>query len=277
MDPIDQLPPLKDVIRRHELWAMRALGQNFLLDPNITDRIAKVAGPLDGRQVIEIGPGPGGLTRSLLKAGAAHVTAIELDRRAIAVLAELEPAANGRLTVIEGDALKIDCATLVPGPRLIVANLPYNVATPLLINWLKHIDQFERMTLMFQKEVAERIVAAPGDDAYGRLAVIAQWRAEAAIRFLLPPSAFVPPPKVTSAVVGFKPKPCAPDDPPFAVVEKVTAAAFGQRRKMLRSSLKSLGLPTEPLLDAAEIPGTARAEEIPVDGFLRLARLVAGL
>ena len=275
MDTLDTLPPLKDTIRRHELWAARALGQNFLLDTNVTDKIAKFAGPLDGRQVIEVGPGPGGLTRSLLKAGAAHVTAIELDRRALPVLAELQAAAPGRLTVIEGDAMAVDYEALAPGPRIIVANLPYNVATPLLIGWLKRIELFDSLTLMFQKEVAERITAAPGDGAYGRLAVISQWKADASIRFHLPPSAFVPPPKVTSSVVGFRPRPARPDDPPFALVERVTAAGFGQRRKMLRASLKTLGVPVEPLLEQAGILPTSRAEEVPVEGFLTLARLLS--
>ena len=275
LSALDNLPPLRDVIRRHELAAKKSLGQNFLLDLNLTGRIARAAGPLDGVTVIEIGPGPGGLTRALLIAGAKKVIAVERDDRAIAALNEVAEAAPGRLDVITGDALEFDATKhIAGGPVRIAANLPYNIATILLVNWLT-IEPwppwYDRMTLMFQREVAERIVAEPGSKAYGRLSVLSGWRTQAKILFDINPSAFVPPPKVTSSVVEFIPRanplPCS-----RRALERVTEAAFGHRRKMLRQSLKSLGVEPLPLLAAAHIAETARAEEIPVEGFVALAR-----
>jgi 16S rRNA (adenine1518-N6/adenine1519-N6)-dimethyltransferase len=268
----DGLPPLREVIRAHGIGALKGLGQNFLLDLNLTGRIARAGGPLPGVTVLEIGPGPGGLTRALLAEGAERVVAIERDRRCLPALAEIAARWPGRLDVVEGDALALDHAALVAGPARVVANLPYNVATPLLTGWLTAEPWppwFLSLTLMFQREVAERIVARPGAKAYGRLGVLAQWRAEARILFDVGPSAFTPPPKVTSSVVRLEPRagplPCR-----AATLERVTAAAFGQRRKMLRSSLKSLGDP-EALAAAAGVSPTQRAEEVPVEGFARMA------
>lgn len=280
MSSIDTLPPLRDVIRRHELSAQKSLGQNFLLDLNLTARVARGSGPLEGARVVEVGPGPGGLTRALLALGAAQVVAVERDRRCIAALAEVGEAYPGRLQVIEGDALTVDVRPyLGEGPARIVANLPYNIATLLLVGWLSSDPWppwFSSLTLMFQREVAERIVAAPGTKAYGRLAVLAGWRTKARILFDVAPSAFVPPPKVTSSVVHLVPReaplPCALRD-----LERVTEAAFGQRRKMLRQSLKSLGVETIALLERAGVEETARAEEIDVPGFVALARAFADL
>lgn len=271
---LSHLPPLRDVIAAVQLDAKKSLGQNFLLDLNLTARIVRVAGNLDGVHVIEVGPGPGGLTRSLIESAAASVTAIERDDRAVAALQPLVIAANGKLTVIADDALKADYLTLTPAPRALVANLPYNIATPLFLGWLENIAQFHSLTLMFQKEVAERLVAEPSTSAYGRLSVITQWLATAEKCFDLPPSAFTPPPKVTSSIVHLRPRPRT-DNVAFKAMERVTAAAFGQRRKMLRQSLKSLGVPTEPLLEATGIAGTARAEEIDVAGFVRLAQAIS--
>lgn len=223
--------------------------------------------------MLEIGPGPGGLTRALLDSPAAHVTAVELDRRAIAALEELSAAHPGRLSIVEGDALRIDAATLLPAPRRIVANLPYNVGTALLIGWLHRAELFESMTLMFQQEVAERITAAPDTEHYGRLAVLSQWRCQCRMTLRLPPGAFSPPPKVWSAIVHLVPHPEVPDPALMAALERVTAAAFGQRRKMLRSSLKTLGRP-EALLEAAGIEATRRAETLSVAEFERLASLL---
>ena len=266
------LPPLREVIARHGLSAKRSLGQNFILDLNVTRRIARAAGPLDDATVIEVGPGPGGLTRALLETGAKRVVAIERDRRAIAALAELAEAYPGRLDVIEADALDLDPAALSEAPRQIVANLPYNIATALLLRWLDRIREYRGLTLMFQREVAERLVAAPRNPSYGRLSVLVQWLAEPKILFDLPPRAFVPPPKVTSSVVTVVPRsvPLAPADK--AALERITGAAFGQRRKMLRASLRTLGVTPEPLLQAAGIPPTARAEELSVREFCALAR-----
>ncbi len=274
MSPIDDLPPLRDVIARHELRAIKAFGQNFLLDLNLTARIARAAGDLREVTVVEVGPGPGGLTRALLAAGAKRVVAIERDRRCIAALAEIEAHYPGRLTVIEGDALATDMAALADGPTRIVANLPYNIATPLLIGWLQTEPWppwYELMTLMFQREVAERIVAEPGAKAYGRLGVVSGWRSEARLLFDIDPRAFTPAPKVTSSVVSFVPRP-QPLEADTRLLERVTAAAFGQRRKMLRQSLKSLGVDTSALLDMSGIDGTSRAEEIDVAGFAALTR-----
>ncbi|MDI4654857.1 16S rRNA (adenine(1518)-N(6)/adenine(1519)-N(6))-dimethyltransferase RsmA [Xanthobacter autotrophicus] len=280
MSALDELPPLRDVIRRHGLSAQKSLGQNFLLDLNLTGRIARASGPLDGATVVEVGPGPGGLTRALLALGAKRVIAIERDQRCLDALAEVSDHYPGRLEVISGDALKVDVRPLVgDGEVRVVANLPYNIATMLLIGWLSTDPWppwFSSLTLMFQKEVAERIVAAPGSKAYGRLAVLAGWRTTARIAFDVAPSAFVPPPKVTSSVVHLVPRaeplPCA-----LSALEKVTEAAFGQRRKMLRQSLKSLGVDTAALLAATGVEETARAEEIDVDGFVRLANVFAQL
>ncbi|MBB3930882.1 16S rRNA (adenine1518-N6/adenine1519-N6)-dimethyltransferase [Kaistia hirudinis] len=279
MNAMDGLPPLRDVIARHGLRAVKALGQNFLLDLNLTGRIARSAGPLKGVTVIEVGPGPGGLTRALLMEGAEKVVAIERDARCLEALAEIAAHYPGRLEVIEGDALATDYRALAPaaGPVRIVANLPYNIATPLLIGWLQTEPWppfFDRMTLMFQREVAERIVATPDDDAYGRLAVLAGWRAEARLLFDISPKAFTPPPKVVSSVVELIPR-AEPLPCDRAALERVTAAAFGQRRKMLRQSLKSLGVDPLPLLATAGLVETARAEEIDVAGFVRLANALS--
>ncbi len=273
--PLPVLPPLRDVIARHGLDAKRSLGQHFLLDANLTARIVREAGPLDGRTVVEVGPGPGGLTRALLATDAREVVAVELDRRAIGALAELGTAYPDRLRVIEGDAHRRDLAALAgPPPRQIVANLPYNVASPLLVAWLRQGTLWERLTLMFQLEVAERICAAPGEDAYGRLGVLAQFVCEVGLRLRIPPTAFVPPPKVWSAVVSFVPRPCQPSPELFAAMERVTAAAFGQRRKMLRGSLRPLG--GEALLRRAGIDPGRRAETLSVAEFATLAGLTAG-
>jgi 16S rRNA (adenine1518-N6/adenine1519-N6)-dimethyltransferase len=266
------LSPLREVIARHGLDARRSLGQHFLLDANLTDRIARLAGDLAGRHVIEIGPGPGGLTRALLDSAAADVTAIEIDPRAVAAIEELAAESNGRLRVLAADAMALDLPTLVPAPRQVVANLPYNVASPLLVRCLRAAASFERLTLMFQQEVAERICAAPGSGAYGRLSVLVQWTCEAALVQRIPPQAFVPPPKVWSAVVRLVPHTAQPDAVAFARVERLTAAAFGQRRKMLRGALKPLG--GEALLHAAGIAPDRRAETLSIAEFDRLATLL---
>ena len=274
--PGDPLPPLRDVIQRHGLAAKKSLGQHFLLDLNLTRRIARSDENLAGASAIEIGPGPGGLTRALLESPAARVIAIERDPRAVAALAELEAAYPGRLTVIEGDALAIDPATLCPAPRHIVANLPYNVATPLLIGWLKRIDDYASLTLMFQKEVAQRLVARPREEAYGRLAVLTQWACEAKLAFDVPAAAFVPPPKVTSSVVRLRPR-ATREAVEVELLERVTQAAFGQRRKMLRQSLKALGTDPAALLAACGIAPERRAEELDVAAFCALARALAAM
>jgi 16S rRNA (adenine1518-N6/adenine1519-N6)-dimethyltransferase len=269
-----ELPSLSDTIARHGLNARKALGQHFLLDPAICARIAALAGDLADRHVLEVGPGPGGLTRALLETAAASVLAVELDARAVIALQELVAAYPARLRVLEADALRVDPAEALPAPRRIIANLPYNVASPLLVRWLRSAAALEGMTLMFQLEVAERITAAPATSAYGRLAVLAQWRCRCDLLLRLPPGAFSPPPKVWSAVVGFTPH--AEDPPPalFAAMEKLTAAAFGQRRKMLRGALKTLGN-AEALLDEAGIAGDRRGETLAVAEFDRLARALA--
>lgn len=267
--PTHPLPPIREVIARHGLSASKALGQNFLLDEQLLDRIARVPGPLDGALAYEVGPGPGGLTRALLRAGA-DVVAVERDRRCLGALAELGAAFPGHLRVIEGDALEVDEPAQVPGAH-VVANLPYNVGTPLLVRWLGGegwAPWWRSLTLMFQLEVAQRIVAAPGSAAYGRLSVLAQWRSRASLAMKVHRSAFVPPPKVMSAVVHIVPA-AQPKGVRAATLEQVTAAAFGQRRKMLRSSLKPLG--GAALCEAAGIEPDARAETIDIAGFLRLA------
>ncbi|MDR3498556.1 MAG: 16S rRNA (adenine(1518)-N(6)/adenine(1519)-N(6))-dimethyltransferase RsmA [Parvibaculum sp.] len=271
----DNLPPLREVIARHGLGALKGLGQNFLLDLNLTGRIARAAGSLADHEVIEVGPGPGGLTRALLAEGAKRVVAIERDKRCLPALEEIAAAYPGRLTIVEGDALETDMAALVKGPARVVANLPYNIATPLLVGWLQTEPWpgwFDSLTLMFQKEVAERIVAAPGGKAYGRLGVLAQWRTRPRMLFDIDRRAFTPPPSITSTVVELIPRaePLAPADP--RAMEVVVAAAFGQRRKMLRSSLRSLTGDAAALLDAAGIDGTRRAEELSVEEFCALAR-----
>ncbi len=276
----DTLPPLREVIARHGLGAKKALGQNFLFDLNLTRRIARAAGPLEGITVIEVGPGPGGLTRALLMEGATHVIAIERDDRALAALAEISAAYPGRLTVIPGDALETDYAKLVAGrPTRIVANLPYNIATPLLVGWLggDHWPPFyESLTLMFQKEVAERIVAKPGGKDFGRLSVLCQYRASTKKLFDVNRSAFTPPPKVTSSIVQLVPRPKPEPECRLGVLERVTAAAFGQRRKMLRASLKSLLPEPEALLNELAINPELRAEQLPVEAFARLAQRIGG-
>lgn len=271
MAALDGLPPLRDIIQRHRLDAKKALGQNFLLDLNLTQKIARTAGPLEGVTVIEVGPGPGGLTRAILALGAKKVVAIERDSRCLPALAEIGAHYPGRLDIVEGDALKVDFEALADGAVRIIANLPYNVGTQLLVNWLlpgRWPPFWQSMTLMFQREVGLRIVASPDDDHYGRLGVLCGWRTKARLAFDVPPQAFTPPPKVTSTVVHLEPIeapiPCSP-----AVLEKVTQAAFGQRRKMLRQSLKPLG--GETLLAKADIDPKRRAETLSVEEFCRLA------
>ncbi len=277
MSAIDCLPPLREVIAAHGLRARKSLGQNFLLDLNLTAKIARQAGDLTACDVLEVGPGPGGLTRGLLAEGARHVLAVEKDARCLPALAEIAAAYPGRLTVVEGDAMEIDALARLAPPVRIVANLPYNVGTELLVRWLTPDDwppTWESLTLMFQREVAQRIVAQPGSKAYGRLAILAQWRCDARLVMDLPPEAFTPPPKVRSAVVHLTalPAPRFPAD--AAVLSKVVAAAFNQRRKMLRAALRGLAPDIEEMLTAAGIPPTARAEEIGIEGFCRLARLL---
>jgi 16S rRNA (adenine1518-N6/adenine1519-N6)-dimethyltransferase len=278
MPQIDDLPPLRDVIRRHGLSAKKSLGQNFLLDLNLTARIARAAEPLGDGTVVEIGPGPGGLTRALLSLGAKRVIAIERDQRAVAALEEIAARYPRRLEIIAGDALAFDIAAHLGGKRArVVANLPYNIATALLVSWLTAEPWppwYDALVLMFQREVAERIVARVGDKAYSRLAVLTGWRSDAKILFDVAPSAFVPQPKVISSVVRLIPR-AEPLVCNALALQKVTEAGFGQRRKMLRQSLKSLGVDTNVLLAEAQIEPTARAEEIPVEGFVALARVFA--
>ena len=275
MSAIDDLPPLREVIRQHALSARKSLGQNFLLDLNLTARIARAAGPLEDADVVEIGPGPGGLTRALLALGARRVIAVERDQRALPALGEISRRYPGRLEIICADALDFDPRPLLgERPAKIIANLPYNLATPLLIGWLS-IEPwppwYELMVLMFQREVAERIVAHENDEAYGRLAVLANWRAETKIMFDISPAAFVPQPKVTSSVVRLRPR-LAPEACDRRALEQVAAAAFGQRRKMLRQSLKALAVDPARLAAAATVDATRRAETIPVSGFVAMAR-----
>lgn len=271
---LPHLPPLREVIARHGLSASKALGQNFLLDAQLLDRIARVPGPLAGQTVYEVGPGPGGLTRALLAAGA-KIVAVERDRRCLPALAELSAAYPDMLRVIEADAMQIDEHTEAGDGAHIASNLPYNVGTALLVRWMSAPTWqpwWQSLTLMFQKEVAERIVAQPGGSAYGRLAVLAQWRAEAKIAFGVHRSAFVPPPKVMSAVVHIRPKP-APPGVALPVLEAITAAAFGQRRKMLRQSLKPVAGALDALAELG-IDSERRAETLTVDDFVALARIL---
>lgn len=268
------LPPLREVVKRHGIAAKRGLGQHFLFDLNLTGRIARTAGPLAGKTVIEVGPGPGGLTRALLDAGAERLVVIERDSRCIEALREIAAAYPNRLEILEGDALEIRAATLGPAPRVIVSNLPYNISTVLLRGWLDELGSIESMTLMFQREVALRLAAPPGGKDYGRLSVLTQWLCEVSLAFSLPAAAFTPPPKIDSSVVRFTPRatPLAPARKD--ILEKTTAAAFGQRRKMLRASLRSVGGDAEALLAEAGIEPTRRAETLSVVEFCTLARAV---
>ena len=272
-----ELPPLRDVINRHGLSAKKSFGQNFLLDINLTRRIARTAGSLDSHTIIEVGPGPGGLTRALLLEGAQQVIAIEKDERCLNALAELAEAFPGKLKVILGDALDIDLQGLVDGPARIVANLPYNVATPLLMNWVQPSSGqwppfWDNLTLMFQKEVGERITSAPNTKAYGRLSVACQWHCECQMMFDVSRSAFTPPPKVTSSIVQITPKQEYDATLNMKTLERVTSMAFGQRRKMLRASLKGLVTDVESLLESLDISPTARAETLTVEQFCRLSK-----
>ncbi len=280
-DSEPELPPLREVIAHHGLSARKTLGQHFLFDLNLTAKIARAAGNLESGTTIEIGSGPGGLTRALLSAGARRVVAIEKDERCQAALAQISAAFPGRLDVIAGDALEIDAASLCPAPRRVVANLPYNIATPLLLRWLAALADdskaFAGLTLMFQKEVAMRLAARPRTKAYGRLSVMTQWLAQVRLLFEVPARAFVPPPKVASAVVNLAPRPKPLVAAPVDSLERVTAAAFGQRRKMLRQSLRSLGVSPGELIAAAGVSESARAEELDVAAFCALARCFAAL
>jgi 16S rRNA (adenine1518-N6/adenine1519-N6)-dimethyltransferase len=280
MSQIDDLPPLREVIRRHGLAARRSLGQNFLLDLNLTARIARAAAPLEGVTVVEVGPGPGGLTRALLALGAKRVIAVERDERCLPALHELSQHFGDRLTVVAGDAMKTDLSTHVQGgPVRVVANLPYNVATALLVAWLTvepWPPWYDMLVLTFQREVALRIVAGRGTKSYGRLSVLAGWRTTAQILFDITPKAFVPAPQVTSSVVRLVPR-AQPLPCDRRLLERVVEAAFGQRRKMLRQSLKSLGVDPLALLTPAQIDPTARAEDVPVEGFVAMARALAAV
>lgn len=280
MSDADGLPPLREVLSAHGLNAKKSLGQNFLLDLNLTGRIARTAGPLADVTVLEIGPGPGGLTRALFSEGAHHVIAIERDERCLAALQEIAEAYPGRLTIVEGDALQLDHRSLVSGPVRVVANLPYNIATPLLTGWLETEPWppwFKSLTLMFQKEVAERIVAQPGSKAYGRLSILAQWRCTAQKVFDVDRMAFTPPPKVTSSIVHLEPRkePLAEAD--INDLQKVVKAAFGQRRKMVRASLKSLPVDPLALCEEAQVDSSARAEKLTIEEFAALARAYSSL
>lgn len=274
---LSSLPPLREVIAAHDLRAKKSLGQNFLLDSNITDKIAGLAGDLSGYTVLEVGPGPGGLTRSLLGAGAAKVIAIEYDDKAVQALQGLREAADGRLELHHGDALETDLLSLSVAPRGIIANLPYNVGTPLLFGWLSQLYEdsghYDFMALMFQREVADRITAAPGTKSYGRVSVMAQWLCYVNRVYDLPPSAFTPPPKVSSAIVLFKPRASVEDRPAFKMMEKILAAAFQQRRKMIRVSLK----PYLAAIEACGFDSTLRAESLSVADYVALAHAVQKL
>lgn len=273
---IDTLPPLREVIATHQLAARKSLGQNFLLDLNLTAKIARQAGELEGFDVLEIGPGPGGLTRGLLSEGARKVVAIERDERCLPALQEIAEAYPDRFEILSGDALELDPTQHLTSPIKIAANLPYNVGTELLVRWLTPKTwppYWTSLTLMFQKEVAQRIVAAPGSKAYGRLSVLSQWRADAKIVMEIPPQAFSPPPKVTSSVVHLTALAAPRFEADADKLQRVVATAFGQRRKMLRASLKGLGMDTDALLERAEIKPTERPENLSIEEFCRLARL----
>ena len=275
---IDDLPPLRDVIATHGLDAKKSLGQNFLLDLNLTSKIARLAGDISGHDVLEVGPGPGGLTRGLLAAGARRVVALEKDPRCMAALSEISAAYPGRLDVFNADALDFDLRGQLTGPVRVVANLPYNVGTELLVRWLTPKDWppfWSSLTLMFQKEVAERIIAKPGTKAYGRLGILAQWKSTPSVVMELPPEAFTPPPKVHSAVVHLEALAQPRFPAPAGLLSSTVAMAFNQRRKMLRSSLKSAAPDIEPALRDAGLEPTARAEEISLEGFCALARRLA--
>jgi 16S rRNA (adenine1518-N6/adenine1519-N6)-dimethyltransferase len=272
---VESLPPLREVIARYELAARKALGQNFLLDLNLTRKIARAAMPWTAATaVIEVGPGPGGLTRALLLEGAPRVIAVERDERCIAALQDVVAAADGRLSLYPGDALETDFAGLAPPPWQVVANLPYNIATPLLLGWLAQAGSFTRITVLVQKEVAERLAARPGSKTYGRLSVAAQWRARVRLLFDIGPQAFVPPPKVTSTLVELEPRETPLADAEPAKLERVTAAAFNQRRKMLRAALKPLWPDADEKLQQAGIDPTRRAETLSIEEFCALARLL---
>ena len=274
-DPVAHLPPLRETIARHGMAARKGLGQHFLLDLNLTRRIARAAAPLDGGTVIEIGPGPGGLTRALLLEGAAQLVAVDRDERCREALADLMGAAGGRMTLVEADALTVDLADLGEPPRKIVANLPYNVGTALLLRWLETPETVSEMVLMFQKEVAERLAARPGSGAYGRLSVLAQWLCRVEKLFNLPARAFTPPPKVASSVIRLVPRAEPLYPAPRRALERVTAAAFGQRRKMLRRSLAAISKSPEHLLEVASIDPTRRAETLSIEEFATLASAFA--
>lgn len=280
MSDADGLPPLRDVLAAHGLNAKKSLGQNFLLDLNLTGRIARTAGSLSGVTVLEIGPGPGGLTRALLSEGAGHVVAIERDERCLGALQEISNNYPERLTIVEGDALQLDHKTLVSGPVRVVANLPYNIATPLLTGWLETEPWppwFKSLTLMFQKEVAERIVAQPGSKAYGRLAILSQWRCNAQKMFDVDRMAFTPPPKVTSSIVHLEPRDQPLAEADIGDLQRVVKAAFGQRRKMVRASLKALPVDPLALCEEAGVESSARAEKLSIEEFAALARAYSSL
>jgi 16S rRNA (adenine1518-N6/adenine1519-N6)-dimethyltransferase len=280
MSTPDGLPPLREVIRSHDLRARKSLGQNFLMDLNLTAKIARQAGDLTACDVLEVGPGPGGLTRALLSEGARRVVAVEKDPRCLPALRQVAERYEGRLTILEGDALKLDLTAHLNAPVRVVANLPYNVGTELLIRWLTPATWppfWDSLTLMFQKEVAARIVAAPGSKAYGRLSILTQWRAQARIVLEIPPQAFTPPPKVTSAVVHIERREEMAFPADEAMLTRIVAAGFGQRRKMLRASLKTIHTDIEGALNAAGIPPTERAENVSIEGFCALARAVTAL
>ncbi len=271
----DSLPPLKKIIDDYGLRAKKSLGQNFLLDLNLTGKVASTAGDISNINIIEIGSGPGGLTRAILMANAKKLYAFEKDTRCIAALQNIVDIAENKLELVEADALKIDLTDIVPEPRAIIANLPYNIATVLLLKWLKQSKNFEHMTLMFQKEVAMRICATPNTKAYGRLSIMVQWLCDVSLVFDIPASAFTPPPKVISSVVHFKPKQMPIDAPSFENMEKIVATAFGQRRKMLRKSLKPLlGDNVENILEQANIKPTDRAEDLSIDNYINLAKII---
>jgi len=270
--PPSLLPPLRDVIAKYDLGAKKSLGQNFLLDLNLTGRIARTGGDLEQGTVIEIGPGPGGLTRALLDNGTKRLIVIERDRRCLDALAEIDAAYPGCMEIIEGDALKVDVANLGDAPRKIVANLPYNISTILLLKWIKNMQNFEKLTLMFQKEVADRICAEPGSRTYGRLSILPQWLCHVKPEFNVDRMAFTPPPKIMSTIVSFTPRavPLAPAN--GVILERVVTAAFGKRRKMLRQSLKSVSTEADKMLEISGVLPTARAETLTVEQFCALAR-----